>query len=299
MSPVEFLNYFFLQLVYGLSLGLLYGLMAVGLSLIFGVTKMINFAHGEIYMLGGYTYFFTITLVGLSPVLAMLSSALVGILIGVMMERYVFRPAYNMQQQARDEYAIIATFGLSILLQNLALFWFGTAIRTPPPIFDAKLTFGLLELFGDRVAAIVISSTILITLYLYVAKSWTGAALRAVSQNMNAASILGISKTKMNALSLAVGGGLAALAGALLSNVLLVYPDMGVIPTLKAFVIIVLGGMGSIFGSLVGGLLLGVVEALGSTFVSVAYRDVYGFIVLILVLLLKPNGLFGELARRI
>ncbi|MEM2921946.1 MAG: branched-chain amino acid ABC transporter permease [Candidatus Bathyarchaeia archaeon] len=297
MSPVEFLNYFFLQLVYGLSLGLLYGLMAVGLSLIFGVTKMINFAHGEIYMLGGYTYFFT--LVGLSPVLAMLSSALVGILIGVMMERYVFRPAYNMQQQARDEYAIIATFGLSILLQNLALFWFGTAIRTPPPIFDAKLTFGLLELFGDRVAAIVISSTILITLYLYVAKSWTGAALRAVSQNMNAASILGISKTKMNALSLAVGGGLAALAGALLSNVLLVYPDMGVIPTLKAFVIIVLGGMGSIFGSLVGGLLLGVVEALGSTFVSVAYRDVYGFIVLILVLLLKPNGLFGELARRI
>jgi len=273
--------------------------MAVGLSLIFGVTKMINFAHGEIYMLGGYTYFFTITLVGLSPVLAMLSSALVGILIGVMMERYVFRPAYNMQQQARDEYAIIATFGLSILLQNLALFWFGTAIRTPPPIFDAKLTFGLLELFGDRVAAIVISSTILITLYLYVAKSWTGAALRAVSQNMNAASILGISKTKMNALSLAVGGGLAALAGALLSNVLLVYPDMGVIPTLKAFVIIVLGGMGSIFGSLVGGLLLGVVEALGSTFVSVAYRDVYGFIVLILVLLLKPNGLFGELARRI
>ncbi|MEM4306729.1 MAG: branched-chain amino acid ABC transporter permease [Candidatus Caldarchaeum sp.] len=299
MSPVEFLNYFFLQLVYGLSFGLLYGLMAVGLSLIFGVTKMINFAHGEIYMLGGYTYFFTITLVGLSPVLAMLSSALVGILIGVMMERYVFRPAYNMQQQARDEYAIIATFGLSILLQNLALFWFGTAIRTPPPIFDAKLTFGLLELFGDRVAAIVISSTILITLYLYVAKSWTGAALRAVSQNMNAASILGISKTKMNALSLAVGGGLAALAGALLSNVLLVYPDMGVIPTLKAFVIIVLGGMGSIFGSLVGGLLLGVVEALGSTFVSVAYRDVYGFIVLILVLLLKPNGLFGELARRI
>lgn len=116
---------------------------------------------------------------------------------------------------------------------------------------------------------------------------------------MEAASILGISKTRMNMLKLAIGGGLAAFAGSILSNILLVYPDMGVIPTLKAFVITVLGGMGSIFGSLMGGLLLGAVEALGSTFISVAYRDVFGFIVLILVLLLKPNGLFGERASRI
>ncbi|MCS7133624.1 MAG: branched-chain amino acid ABC transporter permease [Candidatus Caldarchaeum sp.] len=136
-------------------------------------------------------------------------------------------------------------------------------------------------------------------LYFYVSRSWTGAALRAVSHNMEAASILGISKTRMNMLKLAIGGGLAAFAGSILSNILLVYPDMGVIPTLKAFVITVLGGMGSIFGSLMGGLLLGAVEALGSTFISVAYRDVFGFIVLILVLLLKPNGLFGERASRI
>lgn len=122
--------------------------MAVGLSLIFGVTKIINFAHGEIYMLGGYTYFFIISMMGVNTVIGIVSFVLVGAALGVFMERYIFRPTYGMPQQSRDEYAIIAAFGLSVLL-NSALFFFGTAIRIPPPIFDAKIGFGLLELVAD------------------------------------------------------------------------------------------------------------------------------------------------------
>lgn len=297
MSLVESLNFFLLQAIYGLGFGLLYGLIAAGLALIFGVMKIINFAHGEFYMLGGYTYFFLIALLGINPVLGILSAALVGAALGILVERLILSPIYKMSQDRIDEYAILSTFALSIFLQNLALYVFGFEIRTPPPIFDVKVSLGLLELAGDRVFAIIVASALLVGLYLYMRYSWVGTALRAVSQNRDAAAIVGIKPWRMNALSMAMGGALAAIAGSLLSNILLVYPDVGLVPTIKAFVVIVLGGMGSIFGSIMGGITLGLVEAVGSAFISVAYRDAYSFIVLILVLLLRPHGLFGERAR--
>ena len=291
--------YLISQLINGLIFGLLYGLIALGLTLVFSIMRVVNFAHGELYMLGGYAlYLYTIPF-GLPPLAGLpLCMLMVGI-VGCLIERTLLRPVYTTRLERAEEYAIILTFGLSLLLQNGALWAIGPYELTPASFWEgSKHIVGDLYLAGDRLFAAATATILLLATLLFVYKTWWGQALMATAQNRVGAAVVGINVVRMHLFALGLSGVLAAAAGALIAPIFLVYPDVGAVPAVKSFVIIVLGGMGSIPGSILGALLLGVVESLGSVYVAVSYRDVYAFLVLIVVLLIRPYGLFGHRERR-
>lgn len=287
----------------GLIMGVFYGLMAIGLTLIFGILKVVYFAHGESFMIGAFTYTLLALWLGVPLWLAIPGAIVTGGLVGVMVERLLVRPLYEKfgdWQAMRDEYAIIVTFGLSLFLVNLANQVFGPYPFRGPELTDvARFQFGPLIVGGHRLAAAVLGGAVLIGAYLFIQHSFWGKQIRAVAQNRFGASIAGIDTRMVSMLVFALAGGLAALSGALLAPLFHASPDVGVLPALKSFVIVVLGGMGSPIGSLVGGLILGVLESLGALYISYTYRDTYAFAILILVLLLRPQGLFGERAREV
>jgi branched-chain amino acid transport system permease protein len=287
----------------GLLIGSFYALMALGLTLVFGILKIVNFAHGEFFMIGAYAYTLLVVRAGLPQGPAMLSAVLLGAVVGLVMERLLMRPLYTGvigPGPLRDEYAIIVTFGLSLFLINLS-----HQVLGPYPIKGPDLVAGSrMELFGMFLSPhrLLASGLAVLTLALIVwlirTTVW-GKRVQAVAQNRFGAAIAGIDHARVSALVLALSGGIVALSGALLSPLFHAYPDVGAFPAVKSFVVVVLGGMGSIAGSIVGGLLLGVLENFGAIYVSYEYRDTFGFIILMLVLLLRPQGLFGERAREV
>jgi branched-chain amino acid transport system permease protein len=287
----------------GLIMGVFYGLMAIGLTLIFGILKVVYFAHGESFMIGAFTYTLLALWLGVPLWLAIPGAIVTGGLVGVIVERLLVRPLYEKfgdWQAMRDEYAIIVTFGLSLFLVNLANQTFGPYPFHGPQLTDvARFELGPLIVGGHRLVAAALGGAVLIGAYLFIQHSFWGKQIRAVAQNRFAASIAGIDTRRVSMLVFALAGGLAALSGALLAPLFHASPDVGVLPALKSFVIVVLGGMGSPIGSLVGGLILGVLESLGALYISYTYRDTYAFAILILVLLLRPQGLFGERAREV
>ncbi|MEM1558126.1 MAG: branched-chain amino acid ABC transporter permease [Thermoproteota archaeon] len=282
-------------MINGLTIGMVYGLIAVGLSLIFGVMKIVNFAHGEFYMLGAYTFYYLGTLFGIPMPISVIITFLVLAAIGSATERILLSPLEKPGFfERREEYPIIITFALSILLQNFAVIVFSPWTKSPPSIIGGVTTLGTISIGTDRVFAGGVSIIVLILLYFIVNKTKIGMALRATSQDRDAASLFGVNIRFIYIFSWAVASMLAGLAGILLSPVFLISPDMGASPCLKAYVILVLGGLGSIRGAFAGSLILGVVESLGSAYISDAYRDAYGFIILIMTLLFRPQGIFGE-----
>jgi branched-chain amino acid transport system permease protein len=287
----------------GLIMGVFYGLMAFGLTLIFGILKVVYFAHGESFMIGAFTYALLALWLGVPLWLAIPSAILVGAVVGIVVERLLIRPLYEKfgdWQAMRDEYAIIVTFGLSLFLVNLANQIFGPYPFRGPDLTDiARFEIGPLIIGGHRLVAGAIGVVVLAAAYLFVQHSFWGKQIRAVAQNRFGASIAGIDGRMVSMLVFGLAGGLAALSGALLAPLFHASPDVGVLPALKSFVIVVLGGMGSPIGSLVGGLILGVLESLGALYISYTYRDTYAFVILILVLLLRPQGLFGERPREV
>jgi branched-chain amino acid transport system permease protein len=287
----------------GLIMGVFYGLMAIGLSLIFGILKVVYFAHGESFMIGAFTYTLLALWLGVPLWLAIPGAIVTGGVVGVIVERLLIRPLYEKfgdWQAMRDEYAIIVTFGLSLFLVNFANQTFGPYPFHGPPLTDvARFELGALIVGGHRLVAAMLGGAVLIGAYLFIQHSFWGKQIRAVAQNRFAASIAGIDTRRVSMLVFALAGGLAALSGALLAPLFHASPDVGVLPALKSFVIVVLGGMGSPIGSLVGGLILGVLESLGALYISYTYRDTFAFAILILVLLLRPQGLFGERAREV
>ena len=287
------------QLINGLIFGLIYGLIALELTIVFGIMRVVNFAHGEFLMLGGYAlWLFTVGL-GLPAIVGLPLSMAVVAAFGVGVERVLLRPVYTTRIERPEEYAIILTFGLSLFMQNGALATAGAYEYTPDSFWSgSKPVLGDLYLAGDRLFAAGMAAVLITVTLLLIYRTWTGQALMATAQNRVGATVSGIDAVRMNVLAVALAGLLAGAAGALLSPIFLVYPDVGVVPVVKAFVIIVLGGMGSIPGAVVAALLLGLVESLGSVFISVAYRDVYSFLVLVAVLLVRPYGLFGQWERR-
>jgi branched-chain amino acid transport system permease protein len=284
-------------------MGVFYGLMAIGLSLIFGILKVVYFAHGESFMIGAFTYTLLALWLGVPLWLAIPGAIVTGGVVGVIVERLLIRPLYEKfgdWQAMRDEYAIIVTFGLSLFLVNFANQTFGPYPFHGPPLTDvARFELGALIVGGHRLVAAMLGGAVLIGAYLFIQHSFWGKQIRAVAQNRFAASIAGIDTRRVSMLVFALAGGLAALSGALLAPLFHASPDVGVLPALKSFVIVVLGGMGSPIGSLVGGLILGVLESLGALYISYTYRDTFAFAILILVLLLRPQGLFGERAREV
>jgi branched-chain amino acid transport system permease protein len=291
--------YLLSQLVNGLIFGLLYGLIALGLTIVFSIMRVVNFAHGELYMLGGYLLYFLTVPLGLPAFVGLPLSMLAVCAVGFVVERVLLRPVYAVRLERAEEYAIIITFGLSLLLQNGALWGIGPFELTPASFWEGShKVMGDLYLAGDRLFAAGMAAVLLIATLLLIYNTWLGQALMATAQSRVGAAVVGINVIRMNLYAMGLSGLLAAAAGALIAPIFLVYPDVGSVPVIKAFVVIVLGGMGSIPGSILGALVLGVVESLGSVYIAVSYRDVYAFLVLMLVLLVRPHGLFGQRERR-
>lgn len=285
----------------GLITGVFYALMAVGLALIFGVLKVVNFAHGEFYMIGAYVYVVLANLLGISVWLALPGALLAGALLGWATERTLMRPLYSGYKSwnnFKDEYAIIVTFGLSLLLINLVDKGIGPYPFRGVPVIDIqRIEIGPIMLSGHRLVAFLLSVVVLIGTAWFLRYSYWGRLVQAVAQNRLGASLAGINTARASAIVFAMSGALAAFAGALLSPIINASPEVGIFPAVKSYVIVVLGGMGSVPGAIIGALGLGVLESLAAVYISFDHRDTYGLVILILVLLLRPQGLLGEKGR--
>ncbi len=287
----------------GLIIGLFYALMAIGLSLIFGILRIVNFAHGEFYMIGAYAYTLIALFFGISPWLTLPCAFIAGMALGWATERLLMRPLYSGYASwgvMKDEYAVIITFALSLLLINLVDKVIGpNGYRGPSLVATTRVEIGPFMASGHRLVAAGITLLVLIALGLFVRYSYWGRQIQAVAQNRLGASLAGIDTAKASSIVFALSGGLAALAGALLSPIINATPDVGAFPAVKSYVIVVLGGMGSIPGAVVASLILGVLESFGAVYISYGYRDTFGLVILIMVLLFRPQGLFGERSREV
>lgn len=281
------------QLTNGLIIGCIYGLMALGLTLIFGVLKVVNFAHGEFYMLGAYISYVVTQMLGLHPILGIIIAIFAVFIIGAFLEKALLTPIHENKVERKDEYALLITFGLSIFLINAALVVFGPYQMSSTPLSSGVFELGVISVGSGRIYAVIIAIIFMgITLFI-INKTWLGTALRAISQDRETSTIVGIDAKMLGSIAFGIGAAMAGAAGALLAPVFLIFPIMGVVPAIKSFVIIVLGSMGSIKGAIYGALMLGIIESLGVYFLSPSYRDAYSFLLLILILVFRPNGLFG------
>ncbi len=287
---MEFLQFF----ISGLSLGSIYAIIALGYTMVYGIAKMLNFAHGDVIMVGGYLLFTVSTSMGL-PVWIGITGAVVGCTaLGVLIERLAYRPLRGATSLA----VLITAIGVSYLLQNLALLIFGAAPKSFTSVVTMPaMTFadGALTVTGESIVTIAICIVIMIVLTLFVNKTKPGRAMHAVSEDRGAAQLMGVNVNATIALTFAIGSALAAIAGALLCSA---YPTLtpytGAMPGIKAFVAAVFGGIGSIPGAMVGGLLLGLIESLSKAYISSEMADAIVFLVLIIVLVVKPTGIFGK-----
>ncbi|WP_420392973.1 branched-chain amino acid ABC transporter permease [Acuticoccus sp.] len=276
--------------VNGLITGSVYVLVAIGLTLIFGILHVVNFAHGEFYMLGGFLGLVASTTLGL-PLPFALIFAMVGVAaLAIAAERLVFRPIRG--REPTD--TIISSFGLAVVLQNAALLVFGPQpqlIRTE--LSTVFLNFGPIFLTGQRALIPVVTLVIVVIFHIVLRYTWTGRALRAVAQHPTVATLSGIDVNRVALATFAIGGGLAAGAGMMMSTVYLVHPQVGAMTALKAFTVVIVGGMGNVYGAVAAGLLLGVTESFVSGYISNEARDIVGFALVILVLMVQPSGLFS------
>ena len=288
---MSFISY----LVNGLSLGSVYAIIALGYTMVYGIAKMLNFAHGDIIMVGAYIALLSMTQAGMPPAAAVLAAVVVCTVLGVMIERIAYKPLRN----ASSSLAVLITaIGVSYLLQNLALLIFGANPQTFSSVITWKgitLAGGSLSISGVTIVTIAVCIVIMIALVAFVQKTKPGQAMRAVSEDKGAAQLMGINVNGTIALTFAIGSALAAIAGALPCSA---YPSLtpytGAMPGIKAFVAAVFGGIGSIQGAFIGGLLLGIIEILGRAYISSQMADALVFAVLIIVLLVKPTGLLGK-----
>ncbi len=282
-------------LINGISLGSVYAIIALGYTMVYGIAKMLNFAHGDVIMVGGYIIFTSVATMGLPPAAAVLLAVILCTILGIVIERIAYKPLRG----ATSSLAVLITaIGVSYFLQNMALLIFGSNIITfksvvkVPPI---KLAGGQLTISGETMVTIITCVVIMISLMLFINKTKSGQAMLAVSEDKGAAILMGINVNKTISLTFAIGSALAAIAGALLCSA---YPALspytGSMPGIKAFTAAVFGGIGSIPGALIGGLLLGVIEILGRAYISSQLSDAIVFMVLIIVLIVKPTGILGK-----
>lgn len=279
------------QLVNGVIVGSMYALMASGLSLIWGTMKMLNFAHGEFYMLGGYFMFMLNVASGVNIVISVVMSIVLTFIVGVIMEKLVIR--YLMRQPGWDVSHLIATFGISIFLQNFALSIWGERFKNIPYYLDGNLSLFGVNLSYHRLLILTVAVIAFIIFWAFLKYSRFGNALRATSQDREAATINGINTQRIYMVAIGISVALAAVAAIMLSPIYSVSPWMGQSPLIKALTVVVLGGLGSLTGAIIGGIGLGVLEAFGILMLSSEWQNVIAFVVLIVVLWIRPSGLFG------
>jgi branched-chain amino acid transport system permease protein len=281
---------FSLALMNGIVIGVIYALSALGVSLIVGIMNVVNFAHGELYILAGYFSFIFADALGWNIYISMAAAVGLVFLFGILIEYTLIRPTYG-----DDMYSLILTFILSIVLQNAYLFIFGPYPNKPPGwVKGATHVFGQFYYGNQRLAALVAGVVVIAAVFIMLKKTWFGKIIRATSQDREMAELNGVNTTWLNMFSFGLGCALAGAAGVILAPVFPVTPTSGVPIALTAFVVVVLGGMGSMWGCIIGGLTLGLVENFGAAFVSSGYKHVFGFIILILILAIRPVGLFGR-----
>ncbi|MFM1652861.1 branched-chain amino acid ABC transporter permease [Brevibacillus sp. B_LB10_24] len=279
------------QLLNGLIIGSMYSLVASGLSLIWGTMKMLNFAHGEFYMVGGYLMYFTNVASGMNPLLACSLSLIAVFLLGVLIERMIIH--HLLDRPGWDISPLIATIGISIFMQNFALRVWGERFKNIPYYVEGNASIAGVEMSYQRMLIFVVAIVVVVLFWAFLKFSRYGMAMRATSQNRDAAAIYGVNIYGIYMITFGISAMLATLAAVMLSPIYSVNPWMGIPPLLKAFTVVVLGGLGSLEGAIIGGVILGILESLGVFFFSSEWRDVVAFTVLILVLWVRPTGLFG------
>ena len=273
------------QLFNGLTIGSVYALVALGLTLVYGILHIPNFAHGALYMMGGYITLMMMVQYGLHYWLAILVSVIVVGLIGVLMERLVFYPL----RHAPPIHDKIAAIGILLFLEAFAQYIWGADYQTMPTPYGQVIQLFGLTFTMQRLLIIIAAITVMVLLYLFLKKTYTGASIIAMSQDRDGANLVGINTNRVAMLTFLISGGLAAIASSLAAPINLVFPGMGQLVILKAFVIIILGGMGSIPGAIIGGYILGFSESLGATYISNDYKDIIAFILLVVILSVKPT----------
>ena len=287
---MDFLSF----LITGLGLGSVYAIIALGYTMVYGIAKMLNFAHGDVIMIGAYVAFFAVGKFNMPSLVAVLFSVLVCTLLGVLIERLAYKPL----RDASTLSVLITAIGVSYFLQNAAQILWGSDTKIFPTMFD----FGNISLFNGELQislltliTILVCIVIMVVLTLFINKTKTGKAMRACSEDKATAQLMGINVDTTISITFAIGSGLAAIASVLLcSTYPAVNPTLGSMPGIKAFTAAVFGGIGSIPGAFIGGLLLGVLETLAKAYISSQMSDAIVFLVLIIVLLIKPTGLLGK-----
>ena len=287
---MSFINY----LINGVSLGSVYAIIALGYTMVYGIAKMLNFAHGDIIMIGSYVVFVTVSSMGLPPVLGVLLAVAACTLLAVVIERVAYKPLRSASPLA----VLITAIGVSYLLQNVALLIFGADTKSFTSVVKIpalKLADGQLNITGETIATILSCIVIMVCLMAFINRTRAGQAMLAVSEDKGAATLMGINLNGTIAITIAIGSALPAIAGVLLCSA---YPSLtpytGSMPGIKAFVAAVFGGIGSIPGAFIGGVLLGVIEILSKAYISSQLSDAIVFSVLIIVLLVKPTGILGK-----
>lgn len=278
------------QLFNGVMIGSTYAIVALGLTLVYGILQIPNFAHGHMYMLGAYVCFFLITVFGLGYWPALALAAILLAVAGVVLERLAYSP---LRKQPHISSFISALGALIVLENGVIALWGPQGQRIPNPYP------GIIEVFGitmsqQRLLVIAAAVVMILLLQLFIKKTTLGSTIEAVAQNPEGANLVGINVKLVSSLTFAISTGLAAIAACLVAPIFMISPSMGAMLGMKAFVIVILGGLGSIPGAIVGGLILGLIESLGGGYLSAAYKDVFAFGALVLILAVKPTGLFGK-----
>jgi branched-chain amino acid transport system permease protein len=282
------------HLLNGLLLGATYSLLGIGLTLVFGLMNVVNFAHGEFYTFGAYAAFAALALASVHFFLAIPLAIVAGALAGAVCERVLLRP---LRGQSIDT-VMLVMIGLWIAMQNAELLgWGGVAKSVPTPFPTQPVVLGAVSVAPLRIFVFVVSGLLILGAHLLLSRTKLGRAMRATFQDRETAALMGVSIERIHTVTFAFGAGLAAAAGALLGPVFLLYPSMGDLASLKAFSVVILGGLGNFGGAALGGLVLGIAEELGAGYISSGYRDAVGFLMIVAVLLLRPSGLFARAVR--
>ncbi|MBQ7486309.1 MAG: branched-chain amino acid ABC transporter permease [Clostridia bacterium] len=288
-----FLSY----LINGISLGSVYAIIALGYTMVYGIAKMLNFAHGDVIMVGAYVSFCAVQYLNLPPWLSVVFAMAVCTVLGITIEGLAYKPL----RQAPSLAVLITAIGMSYLLQNSALLIWGANPKSFPSVVNIaniSLLNGRLLITGETIVTILANIIIMISLTLFTGKTKMGKAMRAVSEDKGAAELMGINVNTTISVTFAIGSALAAIAGVLLCSAYpTLMPTTGSMPGIKAFTAAVFGGIGSIPGAMIGGILLGIIEILGKAYISTELGDAFVFAVLIIVLLFRPSGLFGKNVR--
>jgi branched-chain amino acid transport system permease protein len=288
---------FLQQLVNGITLGGVYALIAVGYTMVYGVIQLINFAHGEIYMLGGFLAYTLVAVLGMPFFPAFILTLLICALLGVILDFVAYRPLRKAPRLA----ALITAIGMSIFLQNMAMLIWGSQIKSYPrdilPAFfsEAAITFGEVSLSWLQLFILCITLSSMIILHLTIHKTRIGMAMRAISQDKTASALMGIGVNRVISFTFAIGSAMGGMAGILVGLYYnAIFPTMGYVAGIKAFAAAVLGGIGSVPGAMLGGGVLGIAEVMGAGYISSEYRDGISYAVMIAVILFKPSGLIGK-----